>query len=108
MEAAVVRLEESVLKADKTLDTIAWKLDEYEKQVVHVDSNEHSTQVSVLKLLRSVQQVREEYESLRREISEVQQLQKQLSDTLHLQLQQVQGTFGTLRDKIIGGSHQNN
>jgi hypothetical protein len=65
-------------------------------------------QVSVLKLLRSVKQVREEYENLRREISEVQQLQKQLSDSLHLQLRQVQGTFGTLRDKIIGGSHQNN
>jgi len=108
MEAAVVRLEESVLKADKALGTIAWKLDEYEKKVVHVDGNEHATQVSVLKLLRSVQQVREEYESLRREISEVQQLQKQLSDTLHLQLRQVQGTFGTLRDRIIGGSHQNN
>jgi hypothetical protein len=65
-------------------------------------------QVSVLKLLRSVNQVREEYENLRREISEVQQLQKQLSDSLRLQLRQVQGTFGTLRDKIIGGSHQNN
>jgi hypothetical protein len=52
--------------------------------------------------------VREEYENLRREISEVQQLQKQLSDSLRLQLRQVQGTFGTLRDKIIGGSHQNN
>lgn len=46
MEAAVVRLEESVLKADKRLDTIAWKLDEYEKQVVHVDGNEHATQCS--------------------------------------------------------------
>ena len=34
-----------VLKADKTLDTIAWKLDEYERQVVHVDGNEHATQV---------------------------------------------------------------
>jgi hypothetical protein len=62
-------------------------------------------QVSVLKLLRSVNQVREEYENLRREISEVQQLQKQLTDTLRLQLRQVQGRFGTLRDKIIGGSH---
>jgi hypothetical protein len=64
-------------------------------------------QVSVLKLLRSVNQVREEYENLRREISEVQQLQKQLSDSLRLQLRQVQGTFGTLRDRIIRGSHQN-
>jgi hypothetical protein len=62
----------------------------------------------MLNLLQSVEQVREEYENLRQEISEVQQLQKQLSDTLHLQLRQVQGTFGALRDKMIGGSHQNN
>ncbi|XP_069685632.1 uncharacterized protein [Periplaneta americana] len=104
MEAAVVQLEESVQKADKKLDVIAWKLDQYEKQVVHVDGSELATeQVSVLKLLRSVNQVREEYENLRREISEVQQLQKQLSDSLRLQLRQVQGTFGTLRDKIIRG-----
>jgi len=34
-----------VLKADKALGTIAWKLDEYEKKVVHVDGNEHATQV---------------------------------------------------------------
>ncbi|XP_069685634.1 uncharacterized protein [Periplaneta americana] len=103
MEAAVVQLEESVQKADKKLDVIAWKLDQYEKQVVHVDGSELATEVSVLKLLRSVNQVREEYENLRREISEVQQLQKQLSDSLRLQLRQVQGTFGTLRDKIIRG-----
>ncbi|XP_021933616.1 uncharacterized protein LOC110836585 isoform X2 [Zootermopsis nevadensis] len=107
METAVVQLEQSVRKADKTLDTIAWKLDQYEKQVVHVDGSE-LPEVSVLKLLRSVNQVREEYENLRREISEVQQLQKQFSDTLRLHLRQVQGTFGTLRDKIIGSSHQNN
>ncbi|KAJ9584635.1 hypothetical protein L9F63_021020, partial [Diploptera punctata] len=101
MEAAVVQLEESVSKADKKLDVIAWKLDHYEKQMVHTDGGELATEVSVLKLLRSVNQVREEYENLRREISEVQQLQKQLSDSLRLQLRQVQGTFGTLRDKII-------
>lgn len=105
MESAVGQLEDSVQKADKKLDGIAWKLDQYEKQVVHVDCSELelATEVSVLKLLRSVNQVREEYENLRREISEVQQLQKQLSDSLRLQLRQVQGTFGTLRDKIIRG-----
>jgi hypothetical protein len=34
-----------VQKADKTLDTIAWKLDQYEKQFVHVDGNELATEV---------------------------------------------------------------
>ncbi|PSN39782.1 hypothetical protein C0J52_15317 [Blattella germanica] len=79
MEAAVVQLEESVSKADKKLDVIAWKLDHFEKQVVHVDGSELGSE----------------------------QLQKQLSDSLRVQLRQVQGTFGTLRNKIIGGSQQN-
>jgi len=35
-----------VQKADKTLDTIAWKLDQYEKQIVHVDGGELATEVS--------------------------------------------------------------
>lgn len=55
----------------------------------------------MISLLRGVNQVKEEYENLRREISEVQQLQKQLSDSLKIQLRQVQGRFGTLRERII-------
>jgi hypothetical protein len=34
-----------VQKADNTLDTIAWKLDQYEKQVVHADNNDIATEV---------------------------------------------------------------
>ena len=59
-------------------------------------------QVSVLRLLRSVTQVKEEYQTLRQDILEVHQLQKQLSDSLSAQLSQVQGHFNILRNKIIG------
>lgn len=59
-------------------------------------------QVSVLKLIKSVAQVKEEYQTLRQEILEVQQLQKQLTDSLKAQVTQVQGHFNILRDKIVG------
>lgn len=55
-----------------------------------------------MRLLRSVTQVKEEYEVLRQDIQEVQQLQKQLTDSLKAQLTQVHGHFNVLRNRIIG------
>ncbi|KAK7874376.1 hypothetical protein R5R35_007838 [Gryllus longicercus] len=97
MKEAAESLEQSVQNADNKLDLIAWKIEQYENELKWVDS----TEVSILKLLRSVNQVKEEYENLRREISEVQQLQKQLSDSLRLQLKLVQGKMGLLKHKIV-------
>jgi len=59
-------------------------------------------QISVLRLLHSVHQVTKDYQNLRQEILEVQQLQKQLSDSLRAQLTQVHGHFNLLRNKIVG------
>lgn len=56
----------------------------------------------MLRLLRSVHQVTKDYQNLRQEILEVQQLQKQLSDSLKVQLSQVHGHFNLLRNKIVG------
>ena len=56
----------------------------------------------MLRLLRSVHQVTKDYQNLRQEILEVQQLQKQLSDSLKAQLSQVHGHFNLLRNKIVG------
>ena len=47
-------------------------------------------------------QVKEEYQMLRQDILEVQQLQKQLTDSLRAQLVQVHGHFATLRNRIVG------
>ena len=58
--------------------------------------------MSVLRLLRSVTQVKEEYQVLRQDIQEVQQLQKQLTESLRAQLVQVHGHFNILRNRIIG------
>lgn len=56
----------------------------------------------MLRLLRSVTQVKEEYQTLRQDILEVQQLQKQLSDSLKIQMNQVHGHFNILRNKLLG------
>ncbi|XP_076281958.1 uncharacterized protein LOC143209751 isoform X2 [Lasioglossum baleicum] len=96
MESAIVHLEQSVKQADGKLDMIAWQIDTFEKQFENSDS-----EISVLRLLRSVHQVTKDYENLHREILEVQQLQKQLSDSLKTQLSQVVGHFNLLRNKIV-------
>ncbi|XP_012284964.1 uncharacterized protein LOC105702171 [Orussus abietinus] len=96
MESTIVHLEESVQKADGKLDVLAWQIDAVEKEL------QDSDKVSVLKLLHSVTQVKKEYQMLQQDISEVQQLQKQLSDSLRAQLSQVQGHFNILREKITG------
>lgn len=54
-----------------------------------------------MRLVRSVHQVKEEYQTLRQEILEVQQLQKQLTVSLKAQVSQVQGHFNILREKIV-------
>lgn len=104
MKAAAENLEKTVQNADNKLDLIAWKIEQYENELKWVDS----TEVSILKLLRSVNQVKEEYENLRREISEVQQLQKQLSDSLRIQLKEVQGKMGSLKHKIVAQNNLDN
>lgn len=55
----------------------------------------------MLGLLKSVTQVKEEYQSLRQDIHEVQQLQKQLSQSLRMQLKQVHSRYNLLRSKIV-------
>ncbi|XP_076749424.1 uncharacterized protein LOC143422560 [Xylocopa sonorina] len=97
MESAILHLEQSVQKADGKLNTIAWQIDAFEKEFEDPES-----EISVLRLLRSVHQVTKDYQNLRQEILEVQQLQKQLSDSLKAQLSQVHGHFNLLRSKIVG------
>ncbi|EFN68356.1 Ska2 N-terminal domain-containing protein [Camponotus japonicus] len=97
MESAIGHLEQSVQKADGKLDMIAWQIDAFEKAF-----EEPEDEISVLRLLHSVHQVTKDYQNLRQEILEVQQLQKQLSDSLRAQLTQVHGHFNLLRNKIVG------
>ncbi|KAL7304844.1 uncharacterized protein LOC106655320 [Trichogramma pretiosum] len=98
MESAILHLEQSVQEADGKLDMIAWQVDAFEKEF----ADSETEPVSVLRLLRSVTQVKEEYQVLRQDIQEVQQLQKQLTGLLRNQLMQVHGHFNVLRNRIVG------
>ncbi|KAJ8676582.1 hypothetical protein QAD02_012369 [Eretmocerus hayati] len=100
MESAIIQLEQSVQKTDGKLDMIAWQIDAFEKEFQDSETEE----VSVLRLLQSVTQVKEEYQVLRQDIQEVQQLQKQLNESLRAQLIQVQGHFNSLRNRIVSHS----
>lgn len=53
-------------------------------------------------LLETVTQVKQHYENLRKEISEVQELQKQVQDSLRDSTMQVQTRCRALRMKLIG------
>ncbi|XP_011296919.1 uncharacterized protein [Fopius arisanus] len=97
MESAIMNLEQSVHRANGKLASITWKIEAFEKEFPDPDN-----ELSVLTLIRSVAQVKDEYQSLRQEILEVQQLQKQLTDSLKAQVSQVQGHFNVLRDRIVG------
>lgn len=86
-----------MLKADEKLDGLATQVIEIEKEIF---SDDGTTQVEVYDLLKSVTEVTSNYENLRKEITEVQDLQKQLSNSLQNQLRIVQGKFNMLKEKL--------
>lgn len=94
-----------MLKADETLDGLANQVVEIEKEIFSEDGN---TQIEVYDLLKSVTEVTSNYENLRKEITEVQDLQKQLSSTLQNQLKVMQSKFNTLKEKLYVNELQNN
>ncbi|XP_018323601.1 uncharacterized protein LOC108735886 isoform X2 [Agrilus planipennis] len=74
MENTVKKLEEQVKETDETLGSIATKVGNVQKEICR-----EGTKIEVNKLLQSVHDVKNDYQNLRKEISEVQDLQKQLS-----------------------------
>lgn len=83
-------------KADEKLDTLA-------AQVGNIESNifsEDGTEVEVFTLLKSVNDVKSNYQNLRKEILEVQDLQKELSSTLQTQLKIMQNKCNILKEKL--------
>lgn len=83
------------------------KLDDLAVQVGHIESeffSEDGAEVEVHDLLRSVNEVKTNYQHLRKEIVEVQDLQKQLSASLQLQLKLMQAKYNTLKEKIGAAS----
>ncbi|XP_039752125.1 uncharacterized protein LOC120628012 [Pararge aegeria] len=100
-EMTMEQLEETVKHTDEQLDLMSWKMDNVEKQMVEpLDSQD----VCIVNLLKSVSEVRSDYQQLRQELGEVQALQRELSTRLRTQLRLVHGKFARLRQRIAAAS----
>ena len=62
--------------------------------------------MSVLSLLQNVTQVKEDYANLRRDLNEVQELQRQVQTTVRFRAMQVQQRYQALRDRIISKANK--
>ncbi|XP_068623661.1 uncharacterized protein [Battus philenor] len=100
-EVTMEELEETVKCTDQQLDLMEWKMDNMEKQLAEPVDNQ---EVCVMNLLKSVSEVRSDYQQLRRELMEVQALQRELSTRLRAQLRLVHGKFARLRQRIAAAS----
>lgn len=83
-------------KTDARLDSLAVQVGNIENEIFSQDGEE----IEVNNLLKSVNEVKSNYQNLRKELLEVQDLQKQLSSSLHLQLKVMQSKFNMLKGKI--------
>lgn len=83
-------------KADEKLDNLAVQVGNIENSVF----SEDGTKVEVFSLLKSVNDVKTNYQNLRKEILEVQDLQKELSTTVQTQLRAMQSKCHLLKEKI--------
>ncbi|XP_019869263.2 uncharacterized protein LOC109597924 isoform X1 [Aethina tumida] len=105
MEKAVEELEHKMKKTDERFEDLAVQVGNIEQDMFADDVEE----VQVNNLLRSVNEVKSNYMHLKKELGEVQDLQRQLSTTLHMQLKMMQTKFNTLKEKVyIPESHLNN
>ncbi|KAJ8978790.1 hypothetical protein NQ317_015514 [Molorchus minor] len=100
MEQVMEDLENKMKKTDETMDTLALQVGNIESEIFLGDGE----QIEVTDLLRSVGDVKTSYQNLRKELMEVQDLQKQLSSTLHVQLQLMQAKFNKLKEKLSQGA----
>lgn len=89
-------IENKMKQTDERMDTLAVQVGNIEHEIFSEDGQE----VEVKNLLRSVSEVKDNYQNLRKEIMEVQDLQKQLSSSLKVQLKMMQSKFNTLKEKI--------
>lgn len=87
-------------RTDEKMDVLAERVSNIESDIF----SEEGESIQVNNLLHSVNEVKENYQSLRKELMEVQNLQKQLSSSLQTQLRMMQTKFNTLKEKVITGN----
>ncbi|KAH8345099.1 hypothetical protein KR059_004909 [Drosophila kikkawai] len=92
-------LEKSVANAGSQLYTMAHKLHAVERSLEQT-TMEQMDEMEVLELLESMSEVTNEYQNLRKDIREVQQLQRDVSSSIRYQMRSMQQTFHTLKQRI--------
>lgn len=83
-------------QTDERMGTLASQVGNIENEIF----SEKGEEIEVNNLLQSVNEVKSNYQTLRKDLMEVQDLQKQLSHSLHVQLQVMQAKFNTLKQKL--------
>lgn len=72
----------------------------------NIDTEDNEDNDCVMQLLESVTEVKNEYQNLRKDLKEVQQLQKEMSTSLRYQMQSMTQTFNILKKKIEANAQQ--
>lgn len=83
-------------QTDEKMGSLASQVGNLENEMF----SENQNKIEVNNLLQSVNKVKNNYQNLRKDLMEVQDLQKQLSHSLHVQLQVMQAKFNTLKQKL--------
>ncbi|KXJ73778.1 uncharacterized protein LOC109404512 [Aedes albopictus] len=91
-------LEKCVDTAGTQLDSLALKITDVEKNLD--DNDMEGLETGMMELLESVTEVKNEYQNLRKDLQEVQQLQKEMTCSLRYQLRTMTQTFHVLKKKI--------
>lgn len=68
--------------------------------MISADTGEEVDNESVMELLDSMSEVKKEYTNLRKDIKEVQELQKEMNNSLRYQMRTMTQTFSILKKKI--------
>lgn len=90
-----------VENAGSQLQSFATRLEAVEKSIViSADTGEEVDNESVMELLDSMNEVKNEYKNLRKDIKEVQELQKEMNNSLRYQMRTMTQTFHILKKKI--------
>uniref|UniRef100_A0A1L8D7K7 Ska2 N-terminal domain-containing protein n=1 Tax=Nyssomyia neivai TaxID=330878 RepID=A0A1L8D7K7_9DIPT len=92
------KLQNSVDYTGSQLDIVAMQLSKVEK-ILPTECQE-SDVASVMELLDTMSDVKNEYKNLKKDLQEVQQLQKQMTNSLRYQMNELAQTFNLLKKRI--------
>ncbi|XP_059619427.1 uncharacterized protein LOC132263615 [Phlebotomus argentipes] len=91
-------LQNSVDYTGSQLDIVASQLSAVEKNLP--TECEEGDVASVMELLETMTEVKNEYQNLKKDLQEVQQLQKQMTHSLRYQMRELAQTFSLLKKRI--------